>query len=86
MALTTVGQGAPYQHGTDFLSVASISVSLEKLKQAPPEDIGDTNYVLLSEEEVYDFIKKQQSKNYQEVTTNEEHFQEHHPSHYPSEF
>lgn len=86
VALTTDGHADPYQHGTDPLSVASISINLEKLKQALQEDIGDTNYVLLSDEEVYDFIKKQQSKNNQEVTTYEEHFQEHHPSHYPSDF
>ena len=94
VALTTDGQAAPYQHGADPLSVAAISINLEKLKQAVPEDTDTGDYVLLSEEEVYDFMRKKAQTNQsnsnatnsnQEVIY-EKHHQEHHPSHYPSDF
>ena len=94
VALTTDGQAKPYQHGADPLSVAAISINLEKLKQAVPEDTDTGDYVLLSEEEVYDFMRKKAQTNQsnsnatnsnQEVIY-EKHHQEHHPSHYPSDF
>lgn len=89
VALTTDGQAAAYQHGTDPLSVAAVSINLEKLKQAIPEDTDTGDYVLLSEEEVYDFMRKQNQQS--NLNTNQEviyekHSQEHHPSHYPSDF
>lgn len=89
VALTTDGQAAPYQHSADPLSVAAISINLEKLKQAVPEDADTGDYVLLSEEEVYDFMRKQNQQS--NLNTNQEviyekHSQEHHPSHYPSDF
>ena len=92
VALTTDGQAAAYQHGTDPLSVAAISINLEKLKQAAPEDTGTGDYVVLTEEEVYDFMRKKaqennqnQNSNYQEITY-EKHHPQHHPSHHPSDF
>ena len=36
VALTTDGKAVAYQHGTDPLSVAAVSINLEKLKQAIP--------------------------------------------------
>ena len=92
VALTTDGQAAAYQHGTDPLSVAAVSINLEKLKQAIPEDTDTGDYVILTEEEVYDFLRKKaqennqnQNSNYQEVTY-EKHHPQHHPSHHPSDF
>ncbi len=92
VALTTDGQAAAYQHGTDPLSVAAVSINLEKLKQAIPEDTDTGDYVILTEEEVYDFLRKKaqennqnQNSNYQEVTY-EKHHPQHHSSHHPSDF
>lgn len=91
VALTTDGQAAAYQHGTDPLSVAAVSINLEKLKQAVPEDTDTGDYVILTEEEVYDFMRRKaqennqnQNSNYQEVTY-EKHHSQHHSSH-PSYF
>ena len=90
VALTTDGQAAAYQHGTDPLSVAAVSINLERLKQAVPEDTDTGDYVILTEEEVYDFMRKKaqennQNSNYQEETY-EKHHQQHHSSHHPSYF
>ena len=75
VALTTDGKAVAYQHGTDPLSVAAVSINLEKLKQAIPEDTDTGDYAVLTEEEVYDFMRKKaqennqnQNSNYQEVT------------------
>ena len=93
VALTTDGKAVAYQHGTDPLSVAAVSINLEKLKQAIPEDTDTGDYVVLTEEEVYDFMRKkaqennqnQNSNKHQEVTY-EKHHPQHHPSHHPSDF
>lgn len=93
VALTTDGKAVAYQHGTDPLSVAAVSIDLEKLKQAIPEDTDTGDYVVLTEEEVYDFMRKkaqennqnQNSNKHQEVTY-EKHDPQHHSSHYPSDF
>ena len=92
VALTTDGKAVAYQHGTDPLSVAAVSINLEKLKQAIPEDTDTGDYVVLTEEEVYDFMRKKaqennqnQNSNYQEVTY-EKHHPQHHSSHHPSDF
>ena len=92
VALTTDGKAEAYQHGTDPLSVAAVSINLEKLKQAIPEDTDTGDYVVLTEEEVYDFMRKKaqennqnQNSNYQEVTY-EKHHPQHHSSHHPSDF
>ena len=92
VALTTDGKAVAYQHGTDPLSVAAVSINLEKLKQAVLEDTDTGDYVVLTEEEVYDFMRKKaqennqnQNSNYQEVTY-EKHYPQHHSSHHPSDF
>ena len=93
VALTTDGKAEAYQHGTDPLSVAAVSINLEKLKQAIPEGTDTGDYVVLTEEEVYDFMRKkahennqnQNSNKHQEVTY-EKHDPLHHSSHHPSDF
>ena len=47
-ALTTDGKAEAYQHGTDPLSVAAVSLNLEKLKQAVPEDADTGDYAVLT--------------------------------------
>ena len=92
MALTTDGQAAAYQHGTDPLSVAAVSINLEKLKQAASEDTGTGDYVVLTEEEVYDFMRRKAQENNQNQNSNpheetyEKHHQQYHPPHHPSYF
>ena len=89
----TMGKAVAYQHGTDPLSVAAVSINLEKLKQAVPEDADTGDYVVLTEDEVYDFMRKkaqennqnQNSNKHQEVTY-EKHYPQHHSSHHPSDF
>ena len=93
VALTTDGKAVAYQHGTDPLSVAAVSINLEKLKQAIPADTDTGDYVVLTEEEVYDFMRKKAQENnqnqnpnkHQEVTY-EKHYPQHHSSHHPSDF
>ena len=92
VALTTDGKAVAYQHGTDPLSGAAVSINLEKLKQAVPEDADTGDYVVLTEEEVYDFMRKkaqennqnQNSNTHQEVTY-EKPYPQHHSSHHPSD-
>ena len=92
VALTTDGQAAAYQHGTDPLSVAAVSINLEKLKQAASEDTGTGDYVVLTEEEVYDFMRRKAQENNQNQNSNhqeetyEKHHQQYHPPHHPSYF
>ena len=93
VALTTDGKAVAYQHGTDPLSVAAVSINLEKLKQAIPEDTDTGDYVVLTEEEVYDFMRKKaqennqnQNSNKQQEVTYEKHHPQHHSSHHPSDF
>lgn len=92
VALTTDGQAAAYQHGTDPLSVAAVSINLEKLKQAASEDTGTGDYVVLTEEEVYDFMRRKAQENNQNQNSNhqeetyEKHHQQYHPPHHPSDF
>ena len=75
------------------MSVAAISINLEKLKQAVPEDPDTGDYVVLTEEEVYDFMRKKaqennqnQNFNKQQEVTYEKHHPQHHSSHHPSDF
>lgn len=76
VSLTTDGKAEPYQHGTDPLSFASISINLEKLKEAQTEEAVSGNYILLSDEEIYEFMEKQSKNNKQE----ENHEKHHHQS------
>lgn len=92
VALTTDGKAEAYQHGTDPLSVAAVSINLEKLKQAASVDTGTGDYVVLTEEEVYDFMRRKAQGNNQNQNSNhqeeiyEKHHQQHHSSHHPSYF
>ena len=56
---TTDGGVAPYKHGEDTRSVASVSVLLDKkmLAQADTPDVDDHNFVLFCEEELEEYFK-----------------------------
>ena len=75
VSLTTDGKAEPYQHGTDPLSFASISINLEKLKETQVEEPASGNYILLSDEEIYEFMEKQSKNNNQEVNHEKHHHQ-----------
>lgn len=74
------------------MSVAAVSINLEKLKQAASEDTGTGDYVVLTEEEVYDFMRRKAQENNQNQNSNhqeetyEKHHQQYHPPHHPSYF
>ena len=57
--LTTDGGAEPYQHGEDTRSIASIQLDPELLKQAAEVklDAGQHRFILLSEEELEEYIK-----------------------------
>ncbi|MDE6259925.1 MAG: type IV secretory system conjugative DNA transfer family protein [Oscillospiraceae bacterium] len=55
--LTTDGGTAPYQHGEDTHSIASVQFDPALLSQAAELDAGEHNFILLTEEELEDYIK-----------------------------
>ena len=63
--LTTHGSGKPYLHGQDSRSIASIVFDQNLILTAADYDLGDHHYVLLSEEEVDQLIKKQEENNHE---------------------
>lgn len=66
VALTTDGKEKPYEHGEDTRSVASISFDPELLTQAVEFDLGETNYELLSDEEMEEYFRNMEDKNHEE--------------------
>ena len=59
--MTTDGGAAPYLHGEDTRSIASIQFDPELLKQAAAETPAneELDYMLLTEEELEELILKQ---------------------------
>ncbi len=58
--LTTDGGAEPYRHGEDTHSIASIQFDEELLKQAAKadeQDAGEHRFILLTEEELEEYIK-----------------------------
>lgn len=58
--LTTDGGAEPYRHGEDTHSIASIRFDEELLKQAAKadeQDAGEHHFILLTEEELEEYIK-----------------------------
>ena len=66
VALTTDGKEQPYEHGEDTRSVASISFDPGLLTQAVEFDLGETNYELLSDEEMEEYFRNLEDKNHEE--------------------
>ena len=65
VTLTTHGSGKPYLHGQDSRSIASIVFDQSLISTAADYELGDHHYVLLSEEEVDQLIKKQEENNHE---------------------
>ena len=63
VALTTDGGAAPYQHGEDTRSVATIAVDDRLIGQAQPLSLPESDeYELLSEEDLYAEIEKEETQ------------------------
>ena len=57
--LTTDGGADPYRHGEDTRSIASVQFDPQLLKQTAETelDAGEHDFILLTEEELEDYIK-----------------------------
>ena len=58
VALTTDGSAAPYQHGADTLSIASIQLDENLISQAEEPDLAGCDFELLTEEELEEQFNK----------------------------
>ena len=58
MKLTTDGGAAPYRHGEDLISVASLSLDEDLLKKATAEPVDEDEYLFFCEEELEELIKQ----------------------------
>ena len=58
VALTTDGSAAPYQHGADTLSIASIQLDESLISQAVEPDLTGYDFELLTEEELEEQFNK----------------------------
>jgi type IV secretion system protein VirD4 len=58
VALTTDGSAAPYQHGADTLSIASIQLDENLISQAEEPDLTGYDFELLTEEELEEQFNK----------------------------
>ena len=52
VALTTDGKAKPYEHGGTEYAVAAISLAAVSAAQAPEPEVPETEYELLSDEEI----------------------------------
>ena len=67
VTLTTDGKAAPYQHGLDNLSIASIVFDKARQEQTGQEpEVDEDRYELISDEEIEEFLKKQEENEHEE--------------------
>lgn len=68
VTLTTDGKAAPYQHGLDNLSIASIVFDKARQEQTGQEPkVDEDRYELISDEEIEEFLKKQEENEHEET-------------------
>ena len=68
VTLTTDGKAAPYQHGLDNLSIASIVFDKARQEQTGQEPkVDEDRYELTSDEEIEEFLKKQEENEHEET-------------------
>lgn len=58
IALTTDGGAQPYIHGEDGLSIASITLDLEKASHADVAELENKDFLIFTEEEMEDLINQ----------------------------
>ena len=67
VTLTTDGKAAPYQHGLDNLSIASIVFDKARQEQTRQEpEVDEDRYELISDEEIEEFLKQQEENEHEE--------------------
>ena len=67
VTLTTDGKAAPYQHGLDTLSIASIVFDEARQEQTGQEpEVDEDRYELISDEEIEEFLKQQEENEHEE--------------------
>ena len=67
VTLTTDGKAAPYQHGLDNLSIASIVFDEARQEQTGQEpEVDEDRYELISDEEIEEFLKQQEENEHEE--------------------
>ena len=67
VTLTTDGKAAPYQHGVDNLSIASIVFDKARQEQTGQEpEVDEDRYELISDEEIEEFLKQQEENEHEE--------------------
>lgn len=67
VTLTTDGKAAPYQHGLDNLSIASIVFDKARQEQTGQEpEVDEDRYELISDEEIEEFLKQQEENEHEE--------------------
>ena len=68
VTLTTDGKAAPYQHGLDNLSIASIVFDEARQEQTGQEpEVDEDRYELISDEEIEEFLKQQEENEHEET-------------------
>ena len=68
VALTTDGKAKPYQHGGTENAVASVSLEKAWKDEPVPMDAGETNYELLSDEDIEEYFKKVEAQEHEKGT------------------
>ncbi len=64
-ALSEDGGAAPYIHGEDTQSIASVSLNPEQFKATKAGDSTPFNFVLFTNEELEEFIERKEQKNHE---------------------
>ena len=68
VALTTDGKAKPYQHGGTENAVASVALERTGKNEPVAMDTDETNYELLSEEDMEEYFKTMEDKEHEKYT------------------
>ena len=68
VALTADGKAKPYQHGGTENAVASVALERAEKNESVSLDTGETNYELLSEEDMEEYFKTMEDKEHEKDT------------------
>ncbi len=71
VALTTDGKAEPYQHGGTENAVASVALERAEKNESVSLDTGETNYELLSDEDIEEYFKKVEEQEHEKGTEKE---------------
>ena len=71
VVLTTDGKAEPYQHGGTENAVASVALERAEKNESVSLDTGETNYELLSDEDIEEYFKKVEEQEHEKGTEKE---------------